>query len=154
MTSIIAAALLAINAPSDGGPIGRIEGIEVRLFDTAEGAFGENVLDKSGHWAGWNTFMVEGNAGYGRGDALVLVRIAPKHPGNGYSYVEGTLTVSAMRRGKLLAQRRFKAIGLPNANPAAQALYLTDIGCSGKVEIKAAYEGQVVQARLDFECGE
>ena len=154
MTSLVAAALLAINAPSQGGPEGRIDGIEVRLFDTSKGAFGENILDASGYWNGWNTFLLEGNGGYGRGDAVVIVRIAPAHPGNGYAYADGTLTISAFRRGKLLAQRRFKQIGLPGEQPASQILNLADVGCSGEVKIIATYRGQVAQAKLMFECGE
>jgi hypothetical protein len=154
MTGLLAAALLSLNPPSPTGPVGRIEGIEVRLFDTAKAAFSENVLDDAGFWSGWNTFLVEGNSGYGRGDALVLVRIAPVHPDNGYAYAEGTLTISAFQKGKLLAQRRFMTIGLPSGEGASQALYLADIGCSGEISIKAQYRDQVKRARLIFGCGE
>jgi hypothetical protein len=154
MTALLAAALLSMNPPSPIGPLGRIEGIEVRLFDTAKADFSENVLDDTGFWSGWNTFLVEGNSGLGRGDALVLVRIAPVHPGNGYSYAEGTLTISAFQKGKLLAQRRFRRIGLPSGKGASQALYLADIGCSGEINIKAEYRDQVKRARLIFACGE
>ena len=154
MTELLMAALLSLNAPSPGAPEGRIEGIEVRLFDTAKSAFGGNILDAAGHWSGWNTFGMEGNGGYGRGDAMVLVRIAPAHPGNGYAYVEGTLTISAFRQGKLLAQRRIKQIGLPFGGPASQPLYLVDVGCSDVINVTAEYEGQMARARLNFECGE
>src|SRR5436190_18742920 len=150
MKSLFATALLLFNVPSQGGPEGRIESIEVRLFDTTKAEFGENVLDASGFWSGWNTFLSEGNGGYGRGDAMVLVRIAPAHPGNGYSYAEGTLTISAFRRGKLLAQRRFKQIEFPRGAATSQALYLADVGCSGEIKIKAEFRGQVARARLGF----
>ena len=154
MIELLMAALLSLNAPSAGVPEARIEGIEVRLFDTAKAAFGENVLDAAGYWSGWNTFLVEGNSGYGRGDAMVVVRIAPARLGDGYSYAEGTLTMSAFRKGKLLAQRRFKGIGLPRGGPASQALYLADVGCSGEINIKAEYGDQLARARLIFACGE
>ena len=154
MIGLLAGALLLLNAPSPTGPAGRIEGIEVRLFDTAKAAFTENVLDGDRYWGGWNTFMGEGNGGYGRGDALVLVRIAPVHPDNGYSYVEGTLTISAFQKGKLLAQRRFNKIGLPSGGAASQTLYLADVGCSGEINIKAEYGDQVERARLVLACGE
>jgi hypothetical protein len=154
MIGLLAGALLLLNEASPTGPAGRIDGMEVRLFNTAKATFTENVLDGDRYWGGWNTFMGEGNGGYGRGDALVLVRIAPVHPDNGYSYVDGTLTISAFQKGKLLAQRRFNRIGLPSGEAASRTLYLEDIGCSGDIDIKAEYDDQIERARLSLACGE
>ena len=133
-------------------PHGKITSIEVRLFDPRKADFTENVL-KDGLYVGWNTFMLEGNAGYGSGDALVLVRTAIVNPSEACCSIGAPLTITARNKGKVLAQRRFTDI--PTAGgEVTRALYLQNIGCAGDIVISAALEGQTKAARLHLECGE
>jgi len=145
--------LLLVGTASTPEPQAKITAIEARLFDPDKGEFTADVLE-DGLFVGWNTFMREGNGGYGRGDALVLVRLQlPNRDGRNF-IIDGPLTITAQKSGKLLARRRFTQITLLNGNEVNRALYLQDIGCAGDVIVRAELGGQTKTARLHLECGE
>lgn len=135
-------------------PQGKIAGIEVRFFDPNKGEFTANVLNEDGRFSGWNTFMTEGNSGYNRGDALVVVKLQlPNRNGRNF-VIDGPLTIAARNGGKILARRRFTRIDLMEGNQVTRALYLEDIGCTGEIAVSAELAGQTKAARLIMSCGE
>jgi len=150
MKNLVAIAFMLIGAPPQAQPEAKIPDIEVRFFKPDTSAFTDNVLDETGSFSGWNTFMLEGNGGYGRGDALVVVRLSQALDGE----AEGTLTISATRNGKLLQKRRFTRIDFREGRSVSRTLYLQDIGCSGETTIRADFKGRSQKARLILGCGE
>jgi hypothetical protein len=151
MQRLVAASslLLLMGAAPAGNPNARITSLEVKFFDPETASFGPDVL-KGGLYLGWNTFLAEGNGGYGRGDALVLVNVAR---GGDHFEIAGPLTITALTKNKLLARRSFTRIDV-SKGAAARALYLQDIGCAGKIEVRAKLGDQIEIGQLDMECGE
>jgi hypothetical protein len=145
--------LLLIGAAPASRPQAKIIGIEARLFDPQKGDFGANVLGEDGRYVGWNTFLRDGNAGFGRGDAMILVTVAVIDRDR-CCYIKGPLTITAKRKGKLIARRSLTDIATDDGAEVSRPLYLQDIGCSGEIVVRAELEGQTQSARLVMMCGE
>jgi|KBSSwiStaDraftv2_1062776.scaffolds.fasta_scaffold18837_2 hypothetical protein len=148
----IAASLLLLGATPESKP--KIAAIEVRFFDPEKGDFTGDVLNKEGLYAGWNTFLREGNGGVVRGDALVLVKVELPDWSNRSFVIDGPLTITARNGKKVVAHRVFTRIDLLDSKIVSRALYLPDIGCTGEIVISAALAGQTKKARMIMSCGE
>jgi hypothetical protein len=132
---------------------GDITSLEVRFFDPTKGEFSSNVL-KDDAYSGWNDFMTEGNGGYGRGDALVLVHLAlPKRDGRNF-VIDGPLTVTVHAKTKTLVKRSFAGINVPSNGKTVRAVFVQNIGCSGRLDVLAKLRDHLRRARLDMACGE
>jgi hypothetical protein len=149
--AVSAAFVLAAAAPATTV---RLEPIEVRFLYVDSAKWSGNKLNQAGLFTGWNSVIGEGDAGGAMSDALVLVPIKASGNDEEAIFAGAPVTLTATAGKKLLGKRVSRDLLIPMNGRAYTALYLADIPCAGRIDIKAQYKGQVRSARLNMDCGE
>ena len=148
IVAVAVGALLAGAAPSAPQP--RIVAVEARLLLANSGRLSDNVLSPEGYYGTWNSIIADDPAN----DSLIVVKIGTTPQLGDEAFVKGPLTITARSGRKLLGRRRFPSFLIPARGTAAQALFLSDIGCAGHVVVTATLGNQTRTAKLDMMCGE
>jgi hypothetical protein len=148
MTAIEAflAALLAAPAPASAPSVGAFR---MQLFYENSGRLSKDISPPV-DFTGWNTVIGEGSAEEAANDLLVTVEVRGP-PGEA---VEQPLTLVARARGKILAQRRFDGLLTDVRGRTWKALWLTDVGCAGRIEVTATIGRSTRKSAISLDCGE
>ena len=101
-------------------------------------------------FSGWNTIIGEGSAEEAAGDLLVTVEVRGP-PGE---FIEQPLTLVARAKGKVLAQRKFATLLTTAEGRTWKALWLSDVGCAGRIEVTATIGRAVKKSAISLDCGE
>jgi hypothetical protein len=134
-------------------PVAEIKRIEARLFYIDRGVLSSDVLHTDGQFSNWNMIIGEGESGPAT-DVLIVVAVDQMRPEGSDALVSKPLKISATRAGKVIASRVVNPILVPPGGPGYAALWLKDVGCAGRVLIKAQLAGRMKTATLDLRCGE
>jgi hypothetical protein len=142
------AAMLAAPAPAPPpGP--SVGAIRMQLFYEDSGRLSKDIAPPAA-FTGWNTVIGEGSAEEAANDLLVTVeaRIPPGAP------MDQVLSVVARANGKVLGQRRFDNLLTTMDGRTWKALWLSDVGCAGRIEVTATIGRSTRKSAVSLDCGE
>lgn len=147
MTAIfLAASLAAAQSPAATPAVGKIR---MQLFYEDSGRLSGDIAPPA-EFSGWNTVIGEGSAEEPANDLLVTVEVLT----GAVESVEAPLTVIVRGKGKVLAERRFTDLLTSSDGRIWKALWLTDVGCAGQVEVTATIGRSTRKAAVSLDCGE
>ena len=129
------ASLLAALAAAQSAPAPSVGKVRMQLFYEDSGRLSEDIAPPA-EFIGWNTVIGEGLSGGAEsiGPPLSVV-------------VRGS-------KGKVLGQRRFADVLTSSDGRTWKALWLTDVGCAGSVEVTATLGRSTRKAAVGLDCGE
>jgi hypothetical protein len=143
-TAILLALLAAAQAPAAAPAVGKIR---MQLFYEDSGRLSRDIAPPA-DFSGWNTVIGEGSAEEAANDLLVTVEVVGD-PGNAPLSV-----VVRGAKGKVLAQRRHADLLGSTDGRTWKALWVTDVGCAGRVEVTATIGRSTRKTAIDLDCGE
>jgi hypothetical protein len=144
------APLLAALAAAQSAPAPGVGKIRMQLFYEDSGRLSEDIAPPA-EFIGWNTGIGEGSAKEPANDLLVSVEVLS---GGAESIGQPLSVVVRGGKGKVLGQRRFADVLTSADGRTWKALWLTDIGCAGHVEVTATLGRSTRKAAVDLDCGE
>lgn len=138
--------LLATPAATSSAP--SVGAIRMQLFYEETGRLSKNIAPPA-EFTGWNTIIGEGSAEEAANDLLVTVEVRGA-PGEDV----GQLHVVARSGKKVVAQRRFDNLLTTVQGRTWKALWLSNVGCAGRIEVTAAIGRSTRKSAIDLDCGE
>jgi hypothetical protein len=145
MMTVIAALLLA-STQSASGMLGDVR---MHLFYQHTGRLSADV-SKIPDFAGWNVGIGEGGAEEPANDLLVVAEIRT----SGEQFVDSPLRVVVTAGGKELATRQFGSVLTSEEGRAYLPVWLRDVGCAGKIQVRVTFRKQTRSKVLELNCGE
>ncbi|HEX8622069.1 MAG TPA: hypothetical protein VF718_08860 [Allosphingosinicella sp.] len=146
---MIIAPLLAALAAAQPAPPPTVGKIRMQLFYEDSGRLSADISPPS-DFSGWNTVIGEGSAEEPANDLLVTVELVT----GAVESVAEPLTVTVRGNRKVLGQRRFADVLTSADGRTWKALWLTDVGCAGHVEVTATIGRSTRKAAVSLDCGE
>ena len=146
---MIVAPLLAALAAAPSAPAPSVGKIRMQLFYEDSGRLSEDIAPPA-EFSGWNTVIGEGSAKEPANDLLVTVEVLT----GAVESVEQPLSVTVTGNRKILGQRRFTDVLTSADGRTWKALWLTNVGCAGHVEVKATIGRSTRTAAVSLDCGE
>lgn len=145
---MIATFLAALLAPAAAPPpsVGKIH---MQLFYEDSGRLSSDIAPPAG-FSGWNTVIGEGSAEEPANDLLVTVELLT----GAVESVAEPLTITVRGNGKVLGQKRFADVLTSADGRTWKALWLTNVGCAGHVEVTATIGRSTRTAAVSLDCGE
>jgi hypothetical protein len=140
-------ALLA--APVAPAPAPKVGAFKMQLYYENTGRLSKDISPPV-EFSGWNTIIGEGSAEEAANDLLVTVEVKGP-PGE---FIEMPLTLVARANGKVLAQRKFDSLLTTAEGRTWKALWLSDVGCAGRIEVTATIGQSTRKSALSLDCGE
>jgi hypothetical protein len=147
MIAAFLAALLAAPAATASAP--RVGAFKMQLYYEDSGRLSKDISPPV-EFTGWNTIIGEGSAEGAANDMLVSVEVRGP-PGE---HIEQPLTLVARAKGKVLGQRRFASVLTDVEGRTWKALWLSDVGCAGRIEVTAAIGKSTRKSAISLDCGE
>lgn len=139
------AALLAAPAPAPS-----VGAIRMQLFYEETGRLSRDIAPPA-DFTGWNTVIGEGSAEEAANDLLVLVEVRGP-PGE--NIAQPLSVVARGGKGKVLGQRRFANLLTTAQGRTWKALWLSDVGCAGRIEVTATIGRSTRKTAVSLDCGE
>lgn len=147
MIAVLLAGMLA--APAATPPAPRVGAFKMQLYYENTGRLSKDISPPV-DFSGWNTIIGEGSAEESANDLLVTVEVkAP--PGE---FVKAPLTVVARVKGRIVAQRRFDGLLTTTEGRTWKALWLSDVGCAGRIDVVATIGKSTRKTAISLDCGE
>ncbi|HEX8307135.1 MAG TPA: hypothetical protein VF645_01790 [Allosphingosinicella sp.] len=147
---MIAAFLAAmVAAPAATAPAPRVGAFKMQLYYENSGRLSKDISPPV-DFSGWNTIIGEGSAEEAANDLLVTVEVKGP-PGE---LIEQPLTLVARAKGKVLAQRKFETLLTTVEGRTWKALWLSDVGCAGRIEVTATIGKSSRKSAISLDCGE
>ncbi|HEU0099785.1 MAG TPA: hypothetical protein VFQ67_13555 [Allosphingosinicella sp.] len=146
---MIEAFVVAMLAAPAAPPAPGIGAFRMHLFYENSGRLSKDISPPV-KFTGWNTVIGEGSAEEAANDLLVTVEVKGP-PGEA---IEQPLILVARAKGKVLAQRRFDSLLTNVQGRTYKALWLSDVGCAGRIEIVATIGRSTRKTAISLDCGE
>jgi len=146
---MVAACLAALLAAPSAPPDASVGAIRMQLFYEDSGRLSKDIAPPA-EFTGWNIVIGEGSAEEAANDLLVLVEVRVP-PGRA---LDQPLSVVARADGKVLGQRRFDNLLTTMEGRTWKALWLTDVGCAGRIEVTATIARSTKKSAISLDCGE
>ena len=154
MNSLAALGLAACcmtNAPARAADVQpRLGPISVQLFYETTGVLSDNIAPPAMFTAS-NTSIGEGDAREPANDLLVTARLTV--PGDEANSATPLTLKATGPGGKVLAARTFASMFFKHGK-IAQALFVPNAVCAGKVRFDAVFGAQRKTVTVDLKCGE
>src|SRR5687768_11911044 len=131
--SMIAAFLSALLAAPSAPAAPSVGAIRMQLFYEETGRLSKDVAPPA-DFTGWNTVIGEGSAEEAANDLLVTVEVRGP-PGE--DIAQPLAVVVRNGKNKIIAQRRFENLLTTVQGRTWKALWLSDVGCAGRIEVTA-----------------
>lgn len=125
--------------------------IRAFLFYKESGRLSENLLGREPEFVGWNTIIGAGEAEEPADDLLVVATVVASEETFDDHKLELWVTDGD---GKVVAQRVVHGVLVTAKGEASNALWLSDVGCSGVLLLHARFRGEKRDGRIVLECGE
>ncbi|HEX8449117.1 MAG TPA: hypothetical protein VF652_05960 [Allosphingosinicella sp.] len=136
-------------APTASPPALRVGAFKMQLYYENSGRLSKDISPPV-EFTGWNTIIGEGSAEEAANDLLVTVEVKGP-PGE---FIEQPLTLVARSGGKVLAQRKFDSLLTTAEGRTWKALWLSDVGCAGRIEVTATIGKSTRKTQISLDCGE
>lgn len=147
---MIAAFLAALAAAPSAPPAPAVGRIRMQLFYEDTGRLSRDIAPPA-EFTGWNTVIGEGSAEEAANDLLVTVEV---RGAAGENVAQPLSVVARSGKGKVIAQRRFGNLLTSAQGRTWKALWLADVGCSGRIEIVATIGRSTRRSTINLDCGE
>jgi hypothetical protein len=147
MIQMLLAAMLAV--PVAAAPAPRVGAFKMQLYYESTGRLSKDISPPV-EFTGWNTIIGEGSAEEAASDLLVTVEVKGP-PGE---FIEVPLTLVARAKGKVLAERKFDSLLTTVEGRTWKALWLSDVGCAGRIEVTATIGKSTRKTAISLDCGE
>jgi hypothetical protein len=146
---IIASVLAALAAAPQAPPPPRVGKIRIQLFYEDSGKLSGDIAPPA-EFSGWNTIIGEGSAEEPANDLLVTVEVLT----GAVESVAEPLSVTVRGNSKILGQKRFTDVLTSADGRTWKALWLSNVGCAGHVEVTATIGRSTRKAAVSLDCGE
>ena len=147
--AFLAAMIAAPAAPAAPPPALRVGAFKMQLYYESTGRLSKDISPPV-EFTGWNTIIGEGSAEEAASDLLVTVEVKGP-PGE---FIEQPLTLVARSGGKVLAQRKFDSLLTTAEGRTWKALWLSDVGCAGRIDVTATIGKSTRKSQISLDCGE
>ncbi|HLL31087.1 MAG TPA: hypothetical protein VK403_08835 [Allosphingosinicella sp.] len=147
MIAPLVVALLAAPSAASAPSVGTIR---MQLFYEDSGRLSRDIAPPA-DFTGWNTIIGEGSAEEAANDLLVLVEV---RGAAGENIAQPLSVVARGGKGKVIGQRRFTSLLTSGKGRTWKALWLTDVGCAGRIEVTATIGRSTRKSAIDLDCGE
>lgn len=145
-----AVALLSTPAAAQDVALGPLT---AQLYYKHSGRLSDDLLAREEPFVGWNTIIGEGSAEEPAEDLLVAVTLA-SNTGDGVFLEEQLELWVENAEGSRIARRVFDGVLVPYQGTVSSPLWLSDVGCVGRLELHARLGDEERIAELSLDCGE